>query len=308
MPSTGPILAAIDFSATADAALQRAVALAKHQDVELVVVYCEAFVDRAPIGDDGAAVAELGELAAALRADERRQLDKREATIKAAGVKGRVVHREGAPGDVIPALVTELGAALVVIGTHGRSGLSRFLLGSVAEVVVRRSPCDVLVTRADTGGAGFRNIMVATDFSPPAEQAMRSALAVAMQGARLRLVHSWQYPVGAWGLNLLGQHSRAASTVRDAITTSAQAKLDRAVAQAKASADLDVAGVLVEGHAASAITDLATHEQADLIAIGTHGYRGVERWFLGSVAEATVRHAPCSVLVSHSPPPREGLE
>ncbi|MBP6632351.1 MAG: universal stress protein [Kofleriaceae bacterium] len=301
MTARGPILVATDFSPAADLALDRAIALAREHQAEVVLAYGEAFVDRSPIGDEGAVMSELGALAESLRADERRELEARLARVGAAGVTGRVLAREGAPGELVPALAAELGAWLVVIGTHGRTGITRFLLGSVAELVVRRTACDVLVVRASAAPASgaFRELVVATDFSAPAEAALRAAVALAVPGARVRLVHSWQYPVGAWGLNLLGEHSRAASTVREAITSTAQANLDRLVA-AHQKDGVTVEGLLVEGPAASAVTDLAEREQVDLIAIATHGHRGVERWLLGSVAEATVRHAPCSVLVVHA--------
>jgi nucleotide-binding universal stress UspA family protein len=86
--------------------------------------------------------------------------------------------------------------------------------------------------------------------------------------------------------------------VRDAVLTSAQAQADKLVATVT---DLGhpLHVQLIQGPPASVITHAAETGGHDLIAIGTHGHRGFRRLLLGSVAESTIRHAPCSVLVAH---------
>jgi nucleotide-binding universal stress UspA family protein len=297
------LVVAIDFSPLADAALERAMAIAKLHGARLTLVYAETVVDAGPISDDeGAVTAELGALAAALKDDERRELDLRLDKIRGAGVQVDTAVRPGPPDETISALAEYLQADLIVIGTHGRTGVTRFLLGSVAERVVRNARCDVLVSRGD--GAIFSRPLVGTDFSPASERALVSTMNLVGPNVPIRVVHAWQYPVGSWGLGLLGGGSRAASTVRDAITRTA----DEHGAKLLAAHQRDghpLSFELAEGSPADVITETATRDGHDLVAIGTHGMRTFERLLLGSVAEKTVRHAHCSVLISRYLPPPE---
>lgn len=295
------LLVATDFSEIADAALARAVAIAKAHGAKLTLAYAEAVVDARATGESAPALLEeLDTLAAALKEDERRQLDTRLAKIRGEGVEVDVAVRGGPPDEAITHLASAIGANLIVVGTHGRTGIGRFLLGSVAELIVRRAPCDVLVSRGTATTGMFGKPLVATDFSPTAERALLSTLDLVGPGVPIQLVHAWQYPVGSWGLGLLGPHSSAATAVRDAITRTADEHAQRLLASHQRDGH-PLAFELAEGSPADVVTRLASERGYDLVAIGTHGYRGVERFLLGSVAEATVRHAPCSVLIAHAP-------
>ena len=117
-------------------------------------------------------------------------------------------------------------------------------------------------------------------------------------GAPIDVIHAWQLPAGSWGASLLGQARFPWSTVRDAVLASAKAQADKLVAE-HASLGHPLHVELVQGPPASVITHAAERGGHDLIAIGTHGHRGFRRLLLGSVAESTIRHAPCSVLVVH---------
>jgi nucleotide-binding universal stress UspA family protein len=86
--------------------------------------------------------------------------------------------------------------------------------------------------------------------------------------------------------------------VRDAVLSAAKAQADK-MEQENAGLGHPLHVELVQGPAASVITHAAERGGHDLIAIGTHGHRGFRRLLLGSVAESTIRHAPCSVLVAH---------
>ena len=295
------LLVATDFSPIADAALERAVAIAKVHHARITLAYAEAVVDAGPVGEsDNAAVAELGALAAALKEDERRQLEQRLDQIRGHGLEVDTAIRTGSPDEAITELARSINANLIVVGTHGRSGVARFLLGSVAELIVRRASCDVLVSRGTTTSGMFERPLVATDFSAAAERALLSTMDLVGPGVPIQLVHAWQYPVGSWGLSMLGAHSSAASTVRDAITRTAEEHGAKLLAAHRRDGH-PLSFELAEGHASSVVTHLADDRGHDLVSIGTHGYRGVERLLLGSVAEATVRHAHCSVLIAHAP-------
>src|SRR5262249_24045007 len=108
---------------------------------------------------------------------------------------------------------------------------------------------------------------------------------------------AWQLPAGSGGAPLLGQARFPWSTVRDAVLASAQAQSDKLVAEHGGGFHVE----LVQGPPAQAITDTAERGSHDLIVVGAHGNRGFRRLLLASVAESTVRHAHCSVLVVHGP-------
>jgi nucleotide-binding universal stress UspA family protein len=295
------LVVATDFSPLADAALDRAIAIAKVHHARVTLAYAEAVVEPTPPAEgESAASAELGALAAALKEDERKQLDLRLDKIRGEGIEVDCAVRAGSPDEAITDLAKSIGGNLIVIGTHGRTGIGRFLLGSVAELIVRRAGCDVLVSRGTATSGMFAKALVATDFSAAAERALLSTMDLVGPGVPIQLVHAWQYPVGAWGLGLLGAQSTAAVTVREAITRTAEEHGARLLAAHRRDGH-PLQFELAEGAPADVVTRLAAEREYDLVAIGTHGYRGLERFLLGSVAENTVRHAPCSVLIAHAP-------
>ncbi|HEX5062999.1 MAG TPA: universal stress protein [Kofleriaceae bacterium] len=291
------IVAGVDLSVPSEQALERAAALAQHNGATLVMVHAQA--DDAPIEHaDNAVLEQLGEVSAAVRAEEAKRLAEKLQQLQARGVSVELMSRTGAPGEVISEIAKERSADLIVIGTHGHTGLQRFLLGSVATAVLRHSPCDVLVCRGVSGPSPFLRPLVATDFSPAAARALRNAAMLSGVNVPIEIVHAWQLPAGSWGATLLGQARFPWSTVRDAVLASAQAQADKLLA---GNADIGhpVHLQLVQGPPQSVITNAAEQGAHDLIAIGTHGHRGFRRLLLGSVAESVIRHAPCSVLVAH---------
>ena len=291
------IVAGVDLSVPSEQALERAAALAQLNRATLVMVNAQA--DDAPIEHvDNVVLEQLGEVSAAVRAEETKRLAEKVQQLTARGVAVELVNRGGSPGEVVAEVAKERESELIVIGTHGHTGLQRFLLGSVATSVLRHAPCDVLVCRGVSGPSPFLRPLVATDFSPAANRALRNAARLAAPGAPIEVVHAWQLPAGSWGATLLGQARFPWSTVRDAVLNSAKAQADKLEA---AFADLGhpLHVQLVQGPAQSVITNTAETGAHDLIAIGTHGHRGFRRLLLGSVAESVIRHAPCSVLVAH---------
>lgn len=291
------IVAGVDLSVPSEQALERAAALAQLNNAALVMVHAQA--DDAPLENvDNAVLEQLGEVSAAVRAEEAKRLAELVQQLTARGVNVELVHRAGPPGEIVAEVAKERAAELIVVGTHGHTGLQRFLLGSVATAVLRHAPCDVLVCRGASGPSPFQRPLVATDFSASAARALRNAAALAAPGAPIEVVHAWQLPAGSWGATLLGQARFPWSTVRDAVLSAAQAQADKLVAGfAGLGHPLHVQ--LIQGPPASVITQAAESGGHDLIAIGTHGHRGFRRLLLGSVAESVIRHAPCSVLVAH---------
>jgi len=288
------ILAGCDLSVPSDHALERAIAIAELHRAKIVLVNAQADESSAQ-STDNALVAQLGEVSAAVRAEEAVRLADKLAEIQARGLVAAVISRVGPPDEVLAGAAHDEHADLIVVGTHGHSGVTRFLLGSVVNATLRRAPCDVLVVRGAPVQTVFARPLVATDFSPAAAKALTRASNVVAPGTPIEVVHAWQLPAGSWGATLLGQARFPWSTVRDAVLTSAKTQADKLVAAHGHAIHVE----LVQGPPAQVITEAAERGGHDLIVVGAHGNRGFRRLLLGSVAETTVGHAPCSVLVVH---------
>jgi len=288
------IIAGCDLSAPSDHAVERAIGIAELHRAKLVLVHAQPA--DAPIAEvDNTILAQLGEVSAAIRAEEALRLADKLAEIQALGLGASVISRIGPPDEVLAAAAHDEAADLIVVGTHGHTGISRFLLGSVATTIIRRAPCDVLVVHGDPVRAAFHKPLVASDFSPAAAKALAHTANVLPPGTPIEVVHAWQLPAGSWGATLLGQARFPWSTVRDAVLASAKTQADKLVAEHDGGLHVE----LVQGPPAQVITETAGRGGYDLIVVGAHGHRGFRRLLLGSVAESTVHHAPCSVLVVH---------
>ena len=185
------------------------------------------------------------------------------------------------------------GADFIVVGSHGRSGLSRVVLGSVAERVTRHAHCSVLVARnARKGGI----VLAATDLSDPSLPAITAGAAAAKRsGARLVVVSAldWTSPAAIQGLGVIGAvpalpPPALSQEVRGVLRSTLEQAMERlgAVGEAR----------VLEGSAASAIVACAEELGAELVVVATHGRTGLARLTLGSVAERVIRGASCSVL------------
>jgi nucleotide-binding universal stress UspA family protein len=292
------ILAGADVSLPSDQAIDRATALALKHGAKLVIVHAQA-TDGAVEGATKDVVKQLGEVTAAMKLELARRLDERLRTVRALGVDAEVMSPTGAPGEVVAQIARERAAELIVVGTHGHTGISRFLLGSVATSILRHAPCDVLVTRGNANSQPFTKPLIAVDFSAASRRALRHAASLAEDGAPIELLHAWQLPAGSIGASLFGADRFPWSTIRDAVLTSAKQKAERLVAE-NAALGHPLHVELVQGTPMSVITHAAERGGHDLIAVGTHGHGGFRKFLLGSVAEGVIRHAPCSVLVTHS--------
>jgi len=184
-------------------------------------------------------------------------------------------------------------AELIVLGTHGRRGLQRFLLGSVAEAIVRRASVPVLTVREHARvPEAIQHILVPTDFSEDARMALREAARWAAHfRARLTLLHVLAPAV----IPVSVTEVAAVYEVMPGLQERIQEELTRWIeAEVPESVSSDVR--IEEGPVDLTILEQARQEQADLIVMATHGRSGVARWLLGSVTERVLRQAPCPVL------------
>lgn len=303
------ILVGIDFSPEADLAARQAVDLARHAGAEVVLVHAGDTVElpRLDAHADPSAreafEAYRGQLAAAL-AVHRDELGALRERLEGQGPPVSQALHEGFPDAALCQAARDLRADLVVVGTHGRTGLRWFFLGSVAGGVVRDCPTDVLVARGERAGrGGFQRVLVGVDFTPSSEIALEHALPLAATGAEVDLVHfvglPWTTlaPAGT-GMPLAGL-PLAPEQVRRAVLDSARGRLEALVAR-HARPGLRLSAQVLDGSPVPGLVHRLEGRPYDLAAVGASGRRGLHRLGLGSVAEAVVRRAPCSVLVARA--------
>lgn len=233
-----------------------------------------------------------------MKRDAQRAFDAASAKIKRRYPAAEALLVDGEPRQRIVEVAAERGVDLIVMGTHGRRGLSHVLWGSVAERVVRTSPVPVLTTGPAEDRGGFRHILVATDFGEPAERAIATGSELATKfDAKLTLVHAYVMPTTPYDER---SYLPAADIIKEA-ETALQRALERTRERAPAAES-----ALVRGDPREGIVEVARERKADLIVVGTHGRRGLSRVFLGSVAERVVRTSPIPVLTVGTPLPDGG--
>lgn len=135
-----------DFSPASRAAFAKAVLMAKQARAELLVVHALSIVMPVP-GDGYISPKVYDEIAASSRAWAQKRIDRLLVKARAAGVRARGMLMEGVPHEQIIRAAKSKRAALLVLGTHGRSGLAKLFIGSVAARVVAAAPCPVLTVR-----------------------------------------------------------------------------------------------------------------------------------------------------------------
>ena len=287
------ILCSVDFSPGSQLALRAAIRLANEAGAELVLAHVWhlpvlVFADEPPIPPDTAGL---------LEEEARRGLDEAVKTAAELGAR-RVSSRflTGAPWDqIVETARTDPAFDLIVMGSHGRTGVLRFLLGSVAEKVVRHAPCSVLVARAPGATSPFRQVLCPLDFSAGSRVAADLAAELAVPGGGgITLLHVLEPPVAYAGEAL----PRDFLESLDRRTTQ---RLESWASHVRTRCRVPVATrIRIGSPGAETLAVLEDDRRFDLVVVGSHGRTGLRRVLLGSAAEKLVRHAPCSVLVARS--------
>jgi len=285
------ILFATDFSACADRAMEYAVALTAAWKAELCVM---TVLELYPGMDPDYVVNKM--YLDHLQAESVARLQAVQDRVKAAGQAVTTRIEVGIPSQEVQAVASKIGADLLVVGTHGRTGLDHVLVGSTAERVVRMAPCPVLAVKADKSATGavtvetVKRIVVPIDLSGCSLDALEYAARFAERlGASLTVLHAME-PV-AYGLDFSLSHGREWKRQREyleerltVLTTCLTAHGIRAD------------HVLKPGLPVDSIASYVTDQGFDLMIMGTHGRRGLSHVLVGSIAGAMLRHAPCPVL------------
>lgn len=298
------VLCPVDLSSYSRRALQHALAIARWYEAKVAVLHvCR----QVPIVDTAAAALGAGLYVppVALTEIDRKAVERHVAEFVAhtPGAEDVGVHVcEGI--HVREEILREAqarSADLLVLGSHGLTGVKRLVLGSVAEDVLRHSPTPVLIvpahaSEAPASGVPFRRIVCAVDFHADSYRALRYAFDLAQESdAQLTLLHAVAMPavhVGAEDLTI------DAESVRDTVMRNARDRLDTLVPD-DARAYCSVHAEVVEGQAHQAVLGLATEVDADLIIMGVRSRAAFDVAVFGSTTQAVVRAAHCPVLTVH---------
>jgi nucleotide-binding universal stress UspA family protein len=298
------VLVATDFEKAADAALVYGRALAKTFGASLPLLHVAENAFLRPSPSDPAVV----------KAAQLKSLDQRLTDDDRVGLQARtVVETSDETADTIVGYARNQQIDLIVTGTHGRSGVSQLLVGSVAERVVRGARCPVLTVRhperefvhsdapeSEKAMILLKHILVATDFSEPSDAALAYGRELARNfGARLTVLHVADH---------LAAHGYGADGfvfVEPDLQREIEQSARKRVAALLSDEDRDLlraeGAVLTASATAPAIVDFARQFTVDLIVMGTHGRGAVAHLLMGSVAERVVRAAPCPVLTVRHP-------
>lgn len=289
------VLVATDFSETADRAADLARDLAHTFGAHLHILHAVILLEDRHL--ESHRKSQLDELLSSGDAARRKELEASYESEHGVDITPHLV-RGIAPGEVIVETAGSLDCDLIVMGTHGRRGLSHLILGSVAGRVVRTSRRPVLTVRADADidARGLRSILVPHDFSESSSAALAHAAAWARAlEAKVTLLHVVEpvvYPEFY------------------AVDAISHANLERTAERAKTALDEvagEMEGVEVEtlvdrGRAAERIVDNADPDRFDLVVMATRGLSGLEHVVLGSVAESVLRRCAVPMLsIPHRP-------
>ncbi len=207
-----------------------------------------------------------------------------------------LVTQTGSAAALILNYAQEYACTLIIMSSHGRSGASRWVYGSVADKVLRGACCNVLIIRAQIAETPFthKRILVPLDGSQLAEKALEPALALAealsTELVLLRVVNPAHL---AFETSTMKQQSDYLESHDLADTEAYMQQICASLVGQPAAIHTEI----VKGPVAETIIDYAATRHFDLIVMSSHGRSGIERWIYGSVAEKVLRGAGCATLV-----------
>jgi nucleotide-binding universal stress UspA family protein len=300
----GRILVPIDFSEYSTRSLQYAIAFAGRFDSKLILL---SVIETAlPAYDFGATSPALLVWGTQIKKQTRDKLIRFAEEQVPTEINYECIAETGDPTTEILHAASVQKADLIVMATHGRSGMQHMLLGSVAEKTIGFAPCPVLVVRrvqrpfisskADQLELNLKHIVVPTDFSNDAQRALAFAETLAKKTrARLSLLHvvPVHYAVGEYdGLDFPRLEAELMESGERHL-----AKLRSRIEQR----DIEGSTEITRGSVRGEIMSFVDQSKCDLVVMGTRGLTGLKHLVLGSTAEYVVQHAPCAVLTVPKP-------
>ena len=209
-----------------------------------------------------------------------------------------LVAEAGNPPAMILEQAVSIPADLVVMGTHGRSGFERAMMGSVAEKVLRKAPCPVLLVPPHTtedppADVRFKNILCPMDFSPAALQALGFALDLAKQtNGSVTVLHIIEWltehePSPYAGFDIAGYRQHLIDDAHQQLQALDSGPPDK---------EGPIRNVVALGRPHRQILRTAAESKPDLIVMGAQGRGGISLTLFGSTTQQVVREAPCPVL------------
>ena len=293
------ILCPIDFSDFSRRALDHAAAIAKWYDAAVTVFHVSAIVPTAAYAPGSP------DLPSMVLTEQDREALLAAMTQFAAVDAGSPLQFELAQGSAAAEILAKadvMRADLLVMGTHGRSGFERLVLGSVTEKVLRKAACPVLSVPRQVAGAVapqvlFKRILCAVDFSDCSMHALNYAMSLAQEAdARLAIVHAVELPTAPPDLHETAPGGpRSLEEYAAAAEDDARERLQVAVPDA-VRAYCTVETEVARGKPYREILRTAADHDTDLIVIGIHGRGAMDLMFVGSTAQHVVREAACPVL------------
>lgn len=288
------IICATDFSDLSNRAIPYGIALAKEFDAKLYICHVVGLPSTAVYGEILVDPEEQHEKSLNYAQEQFGKVNDLRSTDWEALVAA------GHPADEISRLAREKSADLVIAATHGRSGLKRFLLGSVTERLMRVLPCPLFIVsdpkaNLEDGLTPFslKRILIGCDFSSDADLAFSHGLSLAQEfQSELFLVHVIERPV----------YQTSLETVSTQDTDIKQASRNHLIEKLNALLPKEALNwctpniILLEGQPDEELTRFAVDQNMDLIVLGVRGQRLVEKLFVGSTTDRVVRRAPCPVL------------
>ncbi len=234
-----------------------------------------------------------------LRDHAESYLDAQAMSLRTGGGEVQTQVQIGAPTETIVSVAEQIHADLIAMATHGYAGLKRWTHGSVADDVLHRTTTPVLIVPGGAAPArepSLSRILLPLDGSELAKQALPLATELAAQAhAQLILFQAIAPPLGG----TIG--ARIPAEDQTTLRMQAHAEL-RALAGELRPYDIRIKTVVVAGAAAEEIVVAAAQYQADLIVMATHGYSGIKRWALGSVADRLLHTTPTPLLLVRARP------
>lgn len=215
----------------------------------------------------------------------------------------KTVIAVGSAPKVITDSAREHNIDLIVLSSHGRTGLKRWVYGNVTAKILRRAHCDTLIVRTLTPATGLfstKRILVPLDGSKLAEGALRPAIALAsaLEMEILLLRVSPLIPV-----ELEPMSSRSMFDGLEARARSESLTYLQGIHSSLEQHDVPISVETITGPDAATIVDYAKKHQIDLIVMSSHGRTGIGLWLMGSVSEKVLRKASCATLIVR--PPRQ---